>query len=96
MRLRWSRGQGKGGDIAGDNVESSLWFLRYVDAQLEGYLEELLVDILFRQSVLEAQDHHPVGVVGFFGTCQGRFCKIAEMLHAGDRRRSIDSHCRRA
>ena len=54
MRLGWSRGQGKGGYIAGDNVESSLRFLGYVDAQLEGYLEELLVDILFRQSVVEA------------------------------------------
>ena len=96
MRLRRSRGQGKGGYIACDNVESSLWFLRYVDAQLESYLKKLLIDIVFRQSVLEAQDHHPVGVVGFFGTSRERFFRIAEMLHGGDRRRSIDSHCRQA
>lgn len=55
-----------------------------------------MIDIFFGESMLEAQHHRPVGIiVGGAWMLYGESGMVIEMLHVGDRRRSVDSHCKR-
>lgn len=52
----------EGGDFSGDQLESGLWILWYVDAQIQGCAQEVSVDLFFGGVMAETQDHHLVAV----------------------------------